>query len=95
VRGRLRRAKTQLQQKLDTLATQIGYVGLAAAGLSFAGMAVPFTWSTFVVQRQPWAWAFATDYLHMVIQAITILVSKHVRGAAWRFCYTQSELGST
>jgi len=68
------RAKTQLQQKLDTLATQIGYVGLAAAGLSFAGMAIPFTWNTFVVQRAAWDWAFATDYLHMVIQAITILV---------------------
>lgn len=49
-------------------------MGLGAAGLSFAGMAIPFTWNTFVVQRHAWDWAFATDYLHMIIQAITILV---------------------
>lgn len=68
------RQKTQLQQKLDKLAAQIGLVGLAAAGLSFVGMAVPFTWTTFAVQKTPWEWAFLSDYLHMTIQAITILV---------------------
>ena len=56
------------------MAAQIGYVGLAAAGLSLAGMAVPFTYNTFFVQQQPWQWDFLTDYLHMLVQAITILV---------------------
>lgn len=68
------RQKTQLQQKLDTLAAQIGYIGLAAAGLAFVGMAVPFTWTTFAVEQRPWELSFLSDYLHMVIQAITILV---------------------
>jgi P-type Ca2+ transporter type 2B len=68
------RQQTQLQKKLEVLAAQIGYVGLGAAGLSLAGMAVPFTYNTFFVQQQPWQWAFLTDYLHMLVQAITILV---------------------
>jgi len=56
------------------LAAQIGYIGLGAAGLSLAGMAVPFTYNTFFLQHQPWRWDFASEYLHMVVQAITILV---------------------
>lgn len=68
------RQQTQLQKKLEVLAAQIGYVGLGAAGLSLTGMAVPFTYSTFFVQQQPWRWEFASEYLHMLVQAITILV---------------------
>lgn len=69
-----RRQQTQLQKKLEVLAAQIGYAGLAAAGLSLAGMAIPFTYNTFFQQQQPWRWEFASDYLHMLVQAITILV---------------------
>lgn len=68
------RQQTQLQKKLEVLAAQIGYVGLGAAGLSLTGMAVPFTYNTFFVQQQPWQWEFASEYLHMLVQAITILV---------------------
>ena len=79
-----RRQQTQLQKKLEVLAAQIGYVGLAAAGLSLSGMAVPFTYNTFFVQQQPWQWDFLTDYLHMLVQAITILVRAcHCGPAGW------------
>ena len=56
------------------MAGQIGGFGLTAALVSLAGMAVPFTYRTFVVEGQPWSVSFLADYLHFVIQAITILV---------------------
>jgi len=74
VRFLMRRQTTQLQRKLDRMAGQIGQFGLAAALVSLLGMAVPFTYRTFVVDGAPWDVAFLGDYLHFLIQAITILV---------------------
>jgi len=74
VRTHVRRQTTQLQRKLDRMAGQIGQFGLAAALVSLLGMAVPFTYRTFVVDGAPWDVAFLGDYLHFLIQAITILV---------------------
>ena len=56
------------------MAGQIGQFGLAAALVSLLGMAVPFTYRTFVVGGAPWDVSYLGDYLHFLIQAITILV---------------------
>ena len=68
------RQTTQLQRKLDAMAGTIGQFGLAAALVSLLGMALPFTYATFVAAGEPWSVAYLGDYLHFLIQAITILV---------------------
>ena len=74
------RESTVLQTKLEDLANLIGKFGLGAAGFSLAAMAGTYSWEKFVVGGQSWDWSFASDYLHFVIIAITILVS--LRGHA-------------
>lgn len=69
-----RRQTTQLQRKLDSMAGRIGQFGLAAALVSLLGMALPFTYATFVVGGAPWSVGYLGDYLHFLIQSITILV---------------------
>jgi hypothetical protein len=76
LRGRwgLHREVTGLQKKLEVLAGDIGKFGLGAAVVALSAMSVEFSYSTFVVDHQPWSWSFLTDYLHFLIQSITILV---------------------
>jgi len=73
------RESTALQRKLEAMAQQIGNFGLAAAIFSLAAMAGQFTWSTFVVDQQPWDYKYLSDYLRFVITAITILVQSFFR----------------
>ena len=63
------------------MAGRIGQFGLAAALVSLLGMAVPFTYSTFVIGHAPWDVAYLGDYLHFLIQAITILVRMQSLGS--------------
>lgn len=63
-----------LEDKLETLANQIGQFGLAAAVITFAAMAGQFSWHTLVVEGKPWDWAMLSTYLKQAITAITILV---------------------
>ena len=65
-----------LQAKLEDLAGLIGRFGLGAAAFSLIAMAGTYSWDKFVVGGQSWDWSFASDYLHFVIIAITILVSR-------------------
>ena len=63
-----------LEDKLETLANQIGQFGLAAALITFGAMAGQFTWHTLVQEGRPWDWAMLSTYLKYAITAITILV---------------------
>ena len=72
------RESTVLQAKLEDLAGLIGKFGLGAAAFSLAAMAGTYSWQKFVVDGLSWDWSFASDYLHFVIIAITILVSLRV-----------------
>ena len=74
------REGTVLQAKLEDLAGLIGKFGLGAALFSFFAMAGTYSWEKFVVDGLSWDWSFASDYLHFVIIAITILV--RLRGVA-------------
>ena len=69
------RQSTLLEDKLETLANQIGQFGLVAALITFASMAGQFSWQRLVVQGQPWDWSLLSTYLKYAITAITILVS--------------------
>ena len=64
-----------LEDKLETLANQIGQFGLAAALITFGAMAGQYTWHTLVQEGRPWDWAMLSTYLKYAITAITILVS--------------------
>lgn len=69
------REETALESKLDTLASQIGQVGIAAAAFSLAAMAGEFSYDHFVLAGESWQWDYLTTYLDFVITAITIVVS--------------------
>lgn len=67
------------------MARQIGQFGLLAAVVSLVGVAAPFSYRTFVVEGKPWSVEVLENYLHFLIQSITILVVRCVWGM-----YTQS-----
>ena len=69
------REETALEKKLDTLANQIGQVGLGAALFSLVAMASQFSYDHFVAAQESWQWDYLATYLHFLITAITIVVS--------------------
>lgn len=66
--------ETPLQRQLSSYAAMIGRFGLAAAILGTSVMAGEYSYATFVVEKQPWAWSHVHVYLEQIIQGITILV---------------------
>ncbi len=85
------RESTVLQAKLEDLAGLIGKFGLGAAAFSLAAMAGTYSWQKFVVDGLSWDWSFASDYLHFVIIAITILVSLRGRAVVPDQCFAGLE----
>jgi Ca2+ transporting ATPase len=73
--GGMLREETLLQRKLASYAEGIFRLGLGAAGVATAAMAARFSWETFGVAGQPWAWDYLHSYLHFFITGVTILVS--------------------
>lgn len=65
------RKPTPLQEKLEDLATQIGYVGMVAAVLTFVALVLGWI---FVRIRDGWSWAACKDILTYLIDALTIIV---------------------
>ena len=62
---------TPLQEKLEDLATQIGYVGMIAACLTF--IALVLGWIVVRI-RDGWSWVACKDILTYLIDALTIIV---------------------
>lgn len=76
--GNRLREETLLQKKLGVYAERIGQLGLGAALLATAAMALRFSIDVFVVDGAPWDWEYLHNYLNFFITGVTILVSVHV-----------------
>ena len=68
------RETTTLERKLEKLATDIGNLGLAAAGSVLLFQSVQYTWQHFFVGGESWQWSYLSDYLHFIITAVTVVV---------------------
>ena len=60
--------------KLEKLATDIGNLGLAAAGSVLLFQSAQYTWQRFLVEGDSWQWSYLSDYLHFIITAVTVVV---------------------
>lgn len=70
----LSRETTTLERKLEKLATDIGNLGLAAAGSVLLFQSAQYTWRRFFVEGEAWQWSYLSDYLHFIITAVTVVV---------------------
>lgn len=70
----LSRETTTLERKLEKLATDIGNLGLAAAGSVLLFQSAQYTWQRFFVEGEAWQWSYLSDYLHFIITAVTVVV---------------------
>lgn len=63
-----------LVEKLDSMAGDIGRLGLVAAVATTVLMSASFTFDTFLSSQSPWSWSYLNSYLDFVISGITVLV---------------------
>ncbi|ETV93814.1 calcium-translocating P-type ATPase, PMCA-type [Aphanomyces invadans] len=67
-------SESPLQDKLNKLTVKIAKGGTTTAVIVFLAMTIRFSIETFGDGKNEWKRAYATDYLHFFITAITVLV---------------------